>query len=317
MHKSWGNAIDFDEAAERMGVDVMRWMFAKARPEENILFGWHAADEARRELLVLWNVYAFFVTYARLADWTPVAGGGAPGPRARCARPLDPVACGRDGGRGRGATCAPSTRSRRPASCRGSWTASPPGTCACRASGCAATTTRPTAPRRSRRSTRRCSRTAGMLAPILPFLSDVDVREPGRRCCRPSGLACISPAGRRRTWPGHRDARLERAMAVAQDAVDLARTLRSSARIRTRQPLAHAWLALPDRRHRRRAGPARDHRRRDQRQAGLGHRRRLRPGRAPRQAAPAEDRQAAGRRDPGRDGRGSRRLRRRSTRTAR
>ena len=36
-------------------------------------------------------------------------------------------------------------------------------------------------------------------------------------------------------------------MAVAQDAVDLARTLRSSARIRTRQPLARAWLALPDR----------------------------------------------------------------------
>src|SRR6185295_5974643 len=32
MHKSWGNAIEFDEAAERMGVDVMRWMFAKARP---------------------------------------------------------------------------------------------------------------------------------------------------------------------------------------------------------------------------------------------------------------------------------------------
>ena len=73
MHKSWGNAIEFDEAAERMGVDVMRWMFAKARPEENILFGWHAADEARRELLVLWNVYAFFVTYARLAGWTPAA----------------------------------------------------------------------------------------------------------------------------------------------------------------------------------------------------------------------------------------------------
>ena len=69
MHKSWGNAIEFNEAAERMGVDVMRWMFAKARPEENIPFGWHAADEARRELLVLWNVLAFFVTYARLAGW--------------------------------------------------------------------------------------------------------------------------------------------------------------------------------------------------------------------------------------------------------
>src|SRR4029077_3969256 len=76
MNKSWGNAIDFDEAAERMGVDVMRWLFAKARPEENINFGWHAADEARRELLVLWNVYAFFVTYARLGGWAPRKGVG-------------------------------------------------------------------------------------------------------------------------------------------------------------------------------------------------------------------------------------------------
>src|SRR6266566_160513 len=74
MHKSWGNAIEFDEAAERMGVDVMRWMYTSARPEDNILFGWHAADEARRELLVLWNVYAFFVTYARLAEWSPKRG---------------------------------------------------------------------------------------------------------------------------------------------------------------------------------------------------------------------------------------------------
>ena len=56
MHKSWGNAIEFNEAAERMGVDVMRWMYASARPEDNILFGYHTADEARRELLVLWNV---------------------------------------------------------------------------------------------------------------------------------------------------------------------------------------------------------------------------------------------------------------------
>ena len=28
MHKSWGNAIWFDDAAEKMGVDVMRWMYA-------------------------------------------------------------------------------------------------------------------------------------------------------------------------------------------------------------------------------------------------------------------------------------------------
>ena len=87
MHKSWGNAIEFDEAAERMGVDVMRWMFCRARPEDNIRFGWHAADEARRELLVLWNVYAFLVTYARLAGWSPRRHGGAAGRRSGA--PLD------------------------------------------------------------------------------------------------------------------------------------------------------------------------------------------------------------------------------------
>ena len=84
MHKSWGNAIEFDEAAERMGVDVMRWMFATARPEDNINFGWHAADEARRRLLVLWNVYSFFVTYARLAGWEPKR---APAPAVADTRP--------------------------------------------------------------------------------------------------------------------------------------------------------------------------------------------------------------------------------------
>ena len=36
-------------------------------------------------------------------------------------------------------------------------------------------------------------------------------------------------------------------MASVQGAVDLARTLRSSAHLKTRQPLAGAWLALPDR----------------------------------------------------------------------
>src|SRR5204863_7372729 len=49
-------------------------LFTSARPEDNIRFGWHAADEARRRLLLLWNVYAFFVTYARLASWTPERG---------------------------------------------------------------------------------------------------------------------------------------------------------------------------------------------------------------------------------------------------
>jgi isoleucyl-tRNA synthetase len=103
-----GNAIEFDEAADRMGVDVMRWMFAKARPEENILFGWHAADEARRELLVLWNVYAFFVTYARLVGWSPEDEAPAVGERPILDRWIL-LARGRNGGDRRG----PASRRRR------------------------------------------------------------------------------------------------------------------------------------------------------------------------------------------------------------
>ncbi len=77
MHKSWGNAIWFDDAAEQMGVDVMRWMYCTHRPEQNLLFGYKLADETRRRFFIpLWNVYAFFCNYARLDDWQP----GSPKP---------------------------------------------------------------------------------------------------------------------------------------------------------------------------------------------------------------------------------------------
>jgi isoleucyl-tRNA synthetase len=78
MHKSWGNAIEFNEAADRMGVDVMRWLYCAHKPETNLLFGYSRADEVRRQFLIpLWNVYSFFVTYANIDGWTP-SGEGQP-----------------------------------------------------------------------------------------------------------------------------------------------------------------------------------------------------------------------------------------------
>ena len=73
MHKSWGNAIDFGEAAERMGADVMRWMYASQNPLYNINFGYGPATDVKRRMLTLWNVYSFFVTYARLDGFDPTA----------------------------------------------------------------------------------------------------------------------------------------------------------------------------------------------------------------------------------------------------
>jgi isoleucyl-tRNA synthetase len=73
MHKSAGNAISFGDAVERMGADVMRWMYCSANPEANLNFGYGLADDTRRKLLTLWNVYAFFVTYANIDHFDPLA----------------------------------------------------------------------------------------------------------------------------------------------------------------------------------------------------------------------------------------------------
>ncbi len=78
MHKSKGNAIWFEDAADNMGVDVMRWLFYRQNPANNVNFGYGPADEVRRGMfLTLWNTYAFFVTYAELDGWTPAAAAGS------------------------------------------------------------------------------------------------------------------------------------------------------------------------------------------------------------------------------------------------
>ncbi len=62
MHKSWGNAIEFNEGADNIGVDVMRWMYARHDPGQNLLFGEKTANLVRRQFhLMLWNCYRFIV----------------------------------------------------------------------------------------------------------------------------------------------------------------------------------------------------------------------------------------------------------------
>ena len=72
MHKSKGNAIWFEDAAERMGVDSMRWLYCRHNPAANLNFGFGVADEVRRRFIIpLWNVYSFFVTYANIDEYDP------------------------------------------------------------------------------------------------------------------------------------------------------------------------------------------------------------------------------------------------------
>ncbi len=79
MHKSKGNAIWFDDAAEVAGVDVMRWLYLSVNPSHNLNFGFGALDEIRRRfILPLWNSYSFLVTYARLDGFDPLTNAAPP-----------------------------------------------------------------------------------------------------------------------------------------------------------------------------------------------------------------------------------------------
>jgi isoleucyl-tRNA synthetase len=243
MHKSAGNAIDFDEAAERMGVDVMRWLFATARPEENIPFGWHAADDARRELLVFWNVYAFFVRYALLAKWTPANGGPPPADRP----PMDRWILSRVAGLAEEAGARLADYDALGAARRISMFIDDLSTWYLRLSRKRFSRNDDTADRDAAFATLHGTLVSltRVIAPILPFIAD-------------SVYGNLVPAVDRAApdsvhltrWPAdeladRRAARLEDAMATARRAVELARTLRGAAGLKVRQPLARMWLALP------------------------------------------------------------------------
>ena len=86
---------------------------------------------------------------------------------------------------------------------------------------------------------------ARVVAPVLPFVSETMYR---------NLIGSVEPSlpdsVHLTRWPtaeldGLRDEALEASMAVATRAVELVRTLRSQAGLRTRQPLARLWLALP------------------------------------------------------------------------
>lgn len=61
-----GFKIEFDEAAERMGADTIRYMYAGTPYTNDVRFGYTLGEEARRKLLSFWNIYTFFDTYAAI-----------------------------------------------------------------------------------------------------------------------------------------------------------------------------------------------------------------------------------------------------------
>jgi isoleucyl-tRNA synthetase len=70
MSKTAHNYIPLDEAADKVGTDLIRWNFLTASVGANIRFGFKTLDDVRRKFYIpLWNTYNYFVTYAKLHDW--------------------------------------------------------------------------------------------------------------------------------------------------------------------------------------------------------------------------------------------------------
>ena len=116
MHKSDGTAIWFEEAAEQLGVDTLRWMYLAQNPAVDLKFGRRhpnepvtlstpvgeitetkegfptckvtstPADEIRRQVIIpFWNCYKFFVDYAIADEWSPQSSHHAPRDEQRSA----------------------------------------------------------------------------------------------------------------------------------------------------------------------------------------------------------------------------------------
>jgi isoleucyl-tRNA synthetase len=83
MHKSTGNAIALNEALDRMGADVARWLYCEQTPSQPLRFGYAPADEVKRRLLTFWNSAAFFLTYAAIDSFEPVGPPADPQPLDR------------------------------------------------------------------------------------------------------------------------------------------------------------------------------------------------------------------------------------------
>jgi len=63
MHKSLGNAIWFDEAVEKIGADVMRYMYLTQNPNFNLLFSFEKGEEIKKILIIFFNTIKYLETY--------------------------------------------------------------------------------------------------------------------------------------------------------------------------------------------------------------------------------------------------------------
>lgn len=248
MSKSLGNVIDPWDVLERQGADALRWyLLTNGSPWASRRVSLEILDEVvRRFLLTLWNVYAFFVTYANASGFDPWADPPIP---VEARPPLDRWICSQL------TETAAEARSRLEAydatgagrrierflddlsnwyvrrARRRFWDPSGEGGPDTRAAfqtlhACLVTLAR-------------------LLAPFTPFVAEELWRNlaAGRGGAPDSVHLAEYPTGDE--FP--RDEALDRAMGLARLVVELGRRVRTETKVRVRQPLLEAVVHVADR----------------------------------------------------------------------
>jgi isoleucyl-tRNA synthetase len=234
FHKSGGNMVDLYEACELVGADAIRWIVAREDLQEIMYFGWPPFEDFKRKLLVLWNTYSFFVTYATLDDFDP---SEPQVPHAE--RPLMD-------------RWVLSALARLVAESRSAMDAFDVRTVVFKLEEFWADLStwylRRSRPRfwkaRSKRDSLAAYQTMyetlttliGLLAPITPFLSE-DMYQGVVRSSAPGAEASVHLTAYPAERPERVDDDLERRMRAARRVVELGRAARSSAGVKTRMPL--------------------------------------------------------------------------------
>jgi isoleucyl-tRNA synthetase len=247
MSKSLGNQFDPWEALDRQGADALRWwMLTNGSPWESRRIGHQVLDEnVRRLLLPLWNVYAFFVTYANASDLDIDAIGG--GDEAADDSLMDRWVASQLAGTVREVRERMEAYDATGAGRRlqtfiddlSSWYVRRSRRRFWNAGGTAEADTL-----EAFRTLHRCLITvAQLLAPFTPFVAEAIWRNlAAGRAGRPDSvhMSDYPVVAAHELDPG-----LDEAMAAARSVVELGRRVRTDTGIRTRQPLAEAVAAVP------------------------------------------------------------------------
>jgi isoleucyl-tRNA synthetase len=247
MSKSVGNVIDPWDVLNRQGADALRWYLAtNGSPWAARRVGMDILDDTVRQfLLTLWNVYAFFVTYANASGFDP-SSTEAPGVVQRplldrwiLSQLADTVAQAREGLERYDATSA-GRRIARFVDDLSNWYVRRARRRFWDAGGAGEPTTAAFA------TLHECLVTvAQLLAPFTPFVAEeLWSNLAAGRAGRPDSvhLADFPIVLEETVDPG-----LDAAMVVARDVVELGRRIRTETKTRTRQPLAAAIVHLPER----------------------------------------------------------------------